>query len=207
MNDYLKNLNKLETNRIVSEILAQAKELRTPIVQSEALNLIIQLIRIGQVKQVLEIGSAIGYSAIMMALGTEASITTIERDESSYLLAKANIQKAGLESRINLILGDALIYEPGEDYRCDLLFIDAAKASYIAFFEKYLPYLGPKGIVVCDNLLFHGLVNDESLCETKNQRKIAEKIRKFNRYLQERTDFETYFYEIGDGLSVSTRKE
>lgn len=207
MNDYLKNLNQKPDDPIVLELLAQAERFKTPIVKEDAINLIIQMINARQAKQVLEIGSAIGYSAIMMALGTAASITTIERDESSYLLAVDNIRKAGLESRITPILSDALTYQPDEDYHCDLLFIDAAKGAYTTFFERYLPYLNPKGIVVCDNLLFHGLVAEESLCETKNQRKIAEKIRKFNQYLMARTDFDTHVYEIGDGLSISIRKE
>jgi len=206
MSDSLRNLSDSNKKQVIEELLAQAKELNTPIVRDDAISMIIKLINASHARQVLEIGSAIGYSAIMMALNTEAKIITIERDEASYLKAKANILKAELESRIELILADALEYELSEDYQCDLLFIDAAKGSYRKFFEKYEPFLSPQGVIVCDNLLFHGMVTDESLCKTKNQRKIADKIRKFNQYLLSRLDFDTQILEIGDGLSVSKRK-
>ncbi len=206
MNNYLNDLNRKDMSQAVSEILAQAKEFKTPIIQADSLNLMIKTIKTAEVKSVLEIGSAIGFSAIMMALETNCFVTTIERDEKSYEKAKENIKKTKLESRINLILADALEYDMTEDYHCDLLFIDAAKGAYKAFFEKYIPYLNPRGIVICDNLLFHGLVADESLCKTKNQRKIADKIRNFNKYLMERQDFTTNIYDIGDGLSISVKK-
>ncbi|HOO44404.1 MAG TPA: O-methyltransferase [Bacillota bacterium] len=206
MSDYLENLNSELTHPIIEKLLAQAEMLHTPIVQKDAIRLIIQMIKASDAKHVLEIGSAIGYSAIMMAMFTDAHVTTIERDHDSYERAKKNISDASLDSRITLIESDALLYNMAEDYRCDLLFIDAAKGSYEKFFSKYTPFLKSKGIVICDNLLFHGLVENEDLIQTKNQAKLVDKIRRFNQFLVNQDGFDTHVYDIGDGLSISIKK-
>ncbi|MFA7076308.1 MAG: O-methyltransferase, partial [Candidatus Izemoplasmatales bacterium] len=158
MNKYLSSINKINDLPIVQEILKQAETYKTPIITEEGINFLIQLIKISKTKKVLEIGSAIGYSAIMMALNTCCEITTIEKNEECYLLAKSNIKNAGLEDRVTLIHNDAL--EVDLDAGFDLLFIDAAKAQYLKFLEKFKVNLNKGGIVVCDNLLFHGLVEN-----------------------------------------------
>lgn len=206
MSDYLTQINPKRTNPVIEEILQEAALLKTPIIRIDAINLMIQLIQASHSKQVLEIGSAIGYSAIMIATYTDALVLTIERDEESYHRAIKNVKKANLESKITVILGDALDYQISEDFQCDLLFIDASKSSYIKFFEKYESYVVPSGIIVSDNLLFHGLVEDPELIETKNKKQLVRKIRNFNEYMMDQKRYDSYIYDIGDGLSISIKK-
>ena len=206
MSDYLKQINPKRTNPVIEEILQEATLLKTPIIRFDAINLIIQMINSSHAKQVLEIGSAIGYSAIMIATFTKASVVTIERDEDSYKRAIKNVKKANLESKITVILSDALNYQIKEDFQCDLLFIDASKSSYIKFFEKYEKYVCSSGMIVSDNLLFHGLVEAPELIETKNKRQLVKKIRNFNEYIMDQPNYDSYIYDIGDGLSISIKK-
>ncbi len=206
MSDYLKQINPKRTNPVIEEILQEATLLKTPIIRFDAINLIIQMINSSHAKQVLEIGSAIGYSAIMIATFTKASVVTIERDEDSYKRAIKNVKKANLESKITVILSDALNYQIKEDFQCDLLFIDASKSSYIKFFEKYEKYVCSSGMIVSDNLLFHGLVEEPELIETKNRRQLVKKIRNFNEYIMDQPNYDSYIYDIGDGLSISIKK-
>ncbi|MBI9009815.1 MAG: O-methyltransferase [Tenericutes bacterium] len=206
MNDYLDSINPKKSNDVIDSILEQAKELNTPIIQSDAINLLIQLIQTSKVQSVLEIGSAIAYSAIMMATFTNCKVFTIERDLDSYKRAIENIKKAKLEDRITIVHADALEYPMTEDYQFDLLFIDAAKAQYIKFFEKYEIFLKPNGIVVSDNLLFHGLVGHKELIESRNVKQLVRKIDGFNDYIINNPKYDTYIYNIGDGLSISIKK-
>ncbi|MDT8336273.1 MAG: O-methyltransferase [Candidatus Izemoplasmatales bacterium] len=204
MNKYLSSINKKTQPAIIEKILLQAKELDTPIISDEGINLLIQLIKIGKVKKVLEIGSAIGYSAIMMALNGFVEVATIEKDESAFLKAKENISEAKLTEKIKIIHGDALEVNVKGFY--DLLFIDAAKAQYLKFLEKFKDNLNSGAIVVCDNLLFHGLVENPNEASGKRVKSLVMKIALFNEELINHPDFETYIYEIGDGMSISIKK-
>jgi len=204
MNNYLDSLNNKKQPEIIEDILTQAERFSTPIITKSGINLIIQLLQISKSKKVLEIGTAIGYSSIMMAFNTDAIITTIERDLEAYERAKENIKKAKLENQINLVFADALNYQTEEEF--DFIFIDAAKAQYLKFLEKYKANLKTGGIVVCDNLLFHGLVEKEVKNESKNLNQLVKKIAKFNENLVNHSDFSTYIYEIGDGISISIKK-
>lgn len=206
MNDFLKTINPLKTNDIINTILEEAKVLKTPIIQNDAINLMIQLIKISGVKHILEIGSAIGYSAIMMATFTDASVFTIERDKTSYELAVKHIKLAGLQDKIEIVNADALDYMMREDYQCDLLFIDAAKAQYTKFFEKYEKNLNPNGIIICDNLLFHGLVEHPEQIESRNKRQLVKKIKRFIDYLNNNNHYDTQIYNVGDGISISIKQ-
>ncbi len=204
MNSYLSDINQKQKPEIINDILSQAKTLNTPIVTDCAINLIIQFIKVANANSVLEIGTAIGYSAIMMALSTNAKITSIEKERRAYEIALANIEKAKLESMINLIYGDAL--ETDIDLEFDLIFIDAAKGKYQDFFSKYKKLLKKNGIIICDNLLLHGVIEHPELVKTRRKRQLVNKIDKFNHWLTKQEDFDTYIYEIGDGLSVSIKK-
>ena len=136
-----------------------AEENNVPIIQKEGLNFILNYIKENKVKKILEIGTAIGYSAISMALiDKNIKITTIERNKEMFSLAKKNVKDFNLEKRINIIYADALEAEIKDKY--DLIFIDAAKAQYIKFFEKYKSNLKENGAIITDNLNFHGLANN-----------------------------------------------
>ena len=179
-----------------------AEENNVPIIQKEGLNFILNYIKENKVKKILEIGTAIGYSAISMALIDEnIKITTIERNKEMFSLAKKNVKYFNLEKRINIIYADALEAEIKDKY--DLIFIDAAKAQYIKFFEKYKSNLKENGAIITDNLNFHGLANNPEEIHSKNLKALVRKINNYKEFLKENKEFKTNFYEKGDGISVS----
>ena len=161
-----------------------AEEHNIPIMEKTGIKFLTKYIEENNVKSILEIGSAIGYSAIKMALVNEnIKITTIEKDNVRYMEALKNIKDFGLEKRITLIYGDALLLNIEDKY--DLIFIDAAKGQYINFFEKYSKNLNKKGVIISDNIDFHGLVNKEERIESKNLRQLVDKIRRYIDFLKE----------------------
>lgn len=190
---------------MLEEIELYAKKERVPIMMKDGIEYLCNYIKESNIKNILEIGSAIGYSAIKMALvSDDIKITTIEKDEKRYNIAVENINKFDLQDRINIILGDAL--DSKIDGKFDLIFIDASKGNNINFFNKYKTNLKYNGIIITDNLLFHGLVKDESLAKTRNQRGIVRKIKQFVEFLDTNEEFETEYLDIGDGIAISRRK-
>ncbi|MDD2625249.1 MAG: O-methyltransferase [Tenericutes bacterium] len=182
-----------------------AEEYNIPIIEKSSLRFIQKYIKENNVKTILEIGSAIGYSAINMALVDEGiSITTIEKDDYRYLEALKNIKTFHLEDRITLLLADALNIDI--DGKFDLIFIDAAKGQYKNYFEKYCNKLNRNGTIISDNISFHGLVESKEKIEKKNLRKLVDKIKDYIEFIKGHDGFITKFYKVGDGLSVSTRK-
>ena len=177
-----------------------------PIIELDSIKFIMKYIKMNNVKSILEIGTAIGYSAILMANATsEVEITTIERDEKRYREAVKNVNACGLDKRIDIVYNDALeVNLAGHSY--DLIFIDAAKGGYIKYFEKFCNYLNPGGVIITDNLKFHGLVNNKGTIKSKNLRGIVDKIEKYIEFLNQNKDYITKFYDIGDGLSVSFKR-
>ena len=189
---------------MLGEIEKYAKEEKVPIMMKDGIEYLCNYIREHNIKRILEIGSAIGYSSIKMALvSDDIKITTIEKDDKRYNIAVDNINKFNLSDRINIILGDALETEIDGEY--DLIFIDASKGNNINFFNKYSKNLSSYGIIITDNLLFHGLVRDESKIQTKNQRGIVRKIKQFIEFLDNNNEFETEYLDVGDGIAISRR--
>ena len=173
--------------------------------QKDGIEYLCNYIKENNIKTILEIGTAIGYSAIKMAkVSDNITITTIEKDEERYNLAITNIKKYNLEDRIKVILGDAL--ETNIEGTFDLIFIDASKGHNIDFFEKYKHNLTQTGVIITDNLSFHGLVEDESLAITKNQKGIVKKIKHFINFLDNNKEFKTEYISVGDKISISIRK-
>ena len=190
---------------MLKEIEEYAKENSVPIMLPDGIAYLCDYIKKNNIKRILEIGSAIGYSAIKMALvSPDIKIVTIEKDEKRYHLALDNIKKFKLDNQIDIILDDALNTEI--DQKFDLIFIDASKGNNINFFQKYSANLHKYGIIITDNLFFHGLVNDESLIKTKNQRGIVRKIKEFISFLDNNDEFTTEYISVGDGISISKRK-
>lgn len=183
-----------------------AKIHHIPIMQKEGILFLQEYIRTHQVKRILEIGSAIGYSAIQMAkMDNDIHVVTIERDEVRYQEALMNIASVNMQDRIHIMCADAL--EASVEGSYDLIFIDAAKAQYIRFFEKYEKYLAKNGVIVSDNLDFHGMVGHEDKIKNRNTKQLVRKIKKFVDYLKGHPDYDTTFYEIGDGIALTTRKK
>ena len=186
----------------ITNLEIYAKENNVPIIQKEGLNFLIEYIKQNNVKTILEIGTAIGYSSINMALvSDDIQITTIERNEKMYKQAIKNIKDFNLENRINVIYGDALDTVVQGKY--DLIFIDAAKAQYIKFFEKYKQNLQMNGTIITDNLNFHGLALHPEEIHSKNLKALVKKINNYKEFLINNKEFNTTFYEIGDGIAVS----
>lgn len=193
-------------NKDFKQIEKYAEEHNVPIMQKSGINFLTKYISENNVKNILEIGSAIGYSAIKMAfVSDKVKVTTIEKDDDRYLMALKNIKEFDLEKRITLISGDALNVELEDKF--DLIFIDAAKGQYIKFFEKYSKNLKKNGVIVSDNLDFHGLVEQEERIASKNLRQLVNKIRNYIDFLKNNTEFTTKFYKIGDGISISIKNE
>lgn len=176
-----------------------------PIMQDDGIEFIINYIKENNVKSILEIGSAVGYSAINFAsVNNNIKVTTIERDIERYNEAKKNIFSFSLQNQINIINADALEIELNGLY--DLIFIDAAKSQYIKFFSKFKKNLSNNGVIITDNLGFHGMVDDITITKNRNTRQLVGKIKKYVDFLKNNEEFETKFYEIGDRISVSKRK-
>ena len=153
----------------ISEIKDYAKENNVPIMQDEGIDFICNYIKENNIKSVLEIGSAIGYSAIRFAsINKDIKVTTIEKDNIRYKLAVSNINDIGLNDQIIIYNDDALSIDISDKY--DLIFIDAAKSQYIKFFEKYKNNLNNSGVIVSDNLSFHGMVEHPELTNNRNTR-------------------------------------
>lgn len=196
----------MDKELIIRKMEEYADEKGVPIMEKEGIEFLTEFIKLNNIKSILEIGTAIGYSAIKMALvSDDITITTIERDEVRYLEAVKNVKALGLDSRINLVLGDALEYIPDGTY--DLIFIDAAKSQYIKFFEKYTKNLNEKGYVISDNINFHGLTNSDKSKLSRNLRQLIGKLERYIAFLKENTEFKTRFFEIGDGIAISNRKD
>jgi len=197
--------NMLNRNEI-SKIKDYADKNNVPIITDDSINYIKEYIVENNVRNILEIGTAIGYSAIMMCDAKEnVMVTTIERDEKRYLEAIKNIKKMKLEDRINLIYNDALEVELDGKY--DLIFIDAAKAQNIKFFEKFERNLYPHGTIITDNMNFHGLVNKkEEEIESRNLRQLMRKLKNYRVFLEKNDSYETNFLNIGDGMAISIQK-
>ena len=187
---------------LVDKIEKKALENKIPIIQKEGLEFLSNYIISNGVKTILEIGSAVGYSAIKMALlNNNIKITTIERDINRYNEALKNIKSLNLENQITIINIDAFEYINTKKY--DLIFIDAAKAQYIKFFEKYKNNLEKNGVIVTDNLKFHGLVENPEMTNNKNTKQLVRKIQNYIDFLKNNKEFKTEFYNIGDGISIS----
>lgn len=189
----------------ISRIKEYAKNENIPIMQDDGIEFLTKFIVKFKINTVLEIGTAIGYSAIQMALSNpNLKIVTIERDEQRYLEALKNVKKLQLEDRITLIFKDAL--DTVIEDKFDLVFIDAAKSQSINFFERYEKNLEDNGFIITDNLNFHGYVfKKEEEIKSKNLRALVRKIKEYHKYLEDNKKFDTKFYDIGDGISVSYR--
>ena len=179
-----------------------------PIIEKKSIAFIMRYIKNHNVLNILEIGSAIGYSSILMASSSkDVMVTTIERDEARYMECLKNVKKCGMEKKINVVYQDALELNLSEELRYDLIFIDAAKGQYTKFFEKYKNYLNPGGVIITDNIHFHGYVGESDKLDKGNLKSLVEKIESYVDFLKNNEEFDTVFKDIGDGLSISTWKK
>ncbi|HZJ99241.1 MAG TPA: O-methyltransferase [Tissierellaceae bacterium] len=185
-----------------------AEENHVPIVEPEVAQLIKVLLKSKQAKTILEIGTAIGYSALLMcdALDGKCHITTIERREDMIQLASEFISDSKYKDSIKIINGDANQVLDDISEKFDLIFMDAAKGQYMEFFNKSMDLLNPGGIIIADNVLFRGMVASDELI---NRRKITivKRLREFLKYINEVEGFESAIIPIGDGVALIYKED
>ncbi len=186
-----------------------AKVHHIPIMEIVAIESLLQFLRLQQPKSILEIGSAIGYSAIRMALALpEAVLTTIEKDDARYELACDYLKQADMTQRIQLIHADALEVdtETFAQPQYEALFIDAAKGQYQRFFDKYSPLVPSGGVIYCDNMLMHGFTEVDLKVVPRRKRTMVRNLQQFTKWLMNHEEFETTFLPIGDGITISIKR-
>lgn len=194
---------------IVQEMEAYAQEHRVPIMDIIGIEAMLYILQIIQPKNIFEIGTAIGYSAIRMAMKLpDARIVTVERDQERYERALFYIERTKTRDRIDVLFGDALELYSEVEKRApfDVIFIDAAKGQYQRFFYMYEPLLADGGVVITDNVLFKGFVAADESIENKRIRQLAKKIREYNEWLMNRQDYDTVILPIGDGIAISRKR-
>lgn len=192
---------------LLKEIKEYAINNNVPIITDEGLDTFLSLLKDKDINSFLEIGSAIGYSAINFCLNLNCYVTTIERKKDMYLKALENIKLFDLEKKITIINKDALELDNESLGKFDCIFIDAAKAQYEKFFVKYEKNLNKNGMIICDNLLFHGMIYKDQDLLTKNVRGLVRKILKFREFLKNNNKYDTTILDIGDGISISIKKD
>ena len=189
------------------EQFAADDENHVPIVQPEVAQLLSTILSIHQPKRILEIGTAIGYSAIFMAEeAPDASIVTIERYSKMVGLANENIEKAGLSSRITVMEGEAVEILELLEGPFDLIFLDAAKGQYLQFLEPCLKLLRSGGILFSDNVLYKGMIANNDLL-IRRKITIVKRLRKFLSTIMSDERLKSSVIPIGDGVAISYKKE
>ena len=189
---------------LIEEIRKYGIDNNVPIMSSESIDTINKIINENNVNSILEIGTAIAYSTICFASNTCVNkVTSIERDKYRYDIAVSNVKKSELNN-IELIFDDALNININDMY--DLIIIDAAKSQNKRFLDKYKENLNKDGIIIIDNLEFHGMVGKSSEIKSRNLRQMVRKIEKFLDYLNTQEEFNVEYIEVGDKLGICKRK-
>lgn len=202
--EYIKEMNTEE--ELFPEMLAYAQENRVPIMDQDALSVMKHYIHLSGAKRILEIGTAIGYSAMhMLSVSQDISVVTIEKDQDSHAHAKRFFEMQGVSDRVRSLLADAKEVAPEElgEQKFDLLFIDASKGNNRNFFDKFSAHVRPGGLIIIDNILLRGLVTKEEIT-ARGTRRMKEKVDGFNRMIKE-SKMSSAFLPVGDGLLIITK--
>lgn len=194
-------MNKEELQKIKEYAL----ERHIPIIMDDTLEVIDEILTKNKPEKILEIGTAVGYSAMCFSeyLVQGGRIDTIERDEQRVLEARENIKKVGVEEKIKIYEGDAVEILPTLNEQYDVVFIDAAKGKYPFFLEQALRMLKPDGVILADNILYKGYVMSDY--NKHKQRTAVTHLRQYIKEITENPDLETTILEVGDGLAISKR--
>ena len=195
-------MNKNELRKIKEKAL----EDKVPIIMDDTLSVIDNLLKENNVKSILEIGTAVGYSAICFTeyLQADGFIDTIERDEMRVIEARENIKKAEVEDKINIYFGDAVEILPTINKKYNVIFIDAAKGKYPFFLKEALRMLDDKGIIFADNVLYKGYVMSDY--NKHKQRTAVRNLREFIAEIQENDELDVEILDVGDGLAIAKKK-
>ena len=191
----------------LEKIKQKALDEHIPIIMDDTLKVVDKILKEVKPKRILEIGTAVGYSAICFSeyLSEDGQIDTIERDEERIIEAKANIEKVGVSNKINIYSGDAVEILPTLNNKYDVVFIDAAKGKYPFFLKEALRMLNTHGVILADNILYKGYVMSDY--NKHKQRTAVRNLREYIKEVTENPDIETEILEVGDGLAVSRLKK
>ncbi len=193
-------------NAKIQALKSKALEENIPIMMDDTINYIKKLIEMYKITDILEIGTAVGFSAINFALvSKDVKLVSIERDQNRFIEAVKNVKDFDFSNQIELVLNDALNFDINKKF--DLIIIDAAKGKNIDFFEKYKENLKKGGLILTDNTLFHGLVGKSSTIPARNLRSLVRKIENYIEFLKNNEEFTTVFLELGDGLAISKKRD
>ena len=194
-----------QSSGILKELEEYAAENSVPIVQPETARLLQVLVQMKQPARILEVGCAIGYSALLMARETDGSVTTLEYNDEMADLAEENIKKAGMNDRIFIIRSDAREYFKTLTGEYDMIFLDGPKAHYIYMLNDCIRLLKKGGILVADNVLYKGMTADE---EHVIRRKITivKRLKHFIAAQMQREELKTVLLPVGDGVTVAVKK-
>jgi predicted O-methyltransferase YrrM len=204
MDEYLRGLIP-ESEDFLKELEVFAEENRVPIAQKETINFLNTMINIKKPKRILELGTAIGYSAILMNGVCGSDIVTIERDKNMISFAEDNIKKINLQDKIKIIEGDCTEVLEGLQDGFDLVFMDAGKGHYNDFFPHCMRLLNKDGIIIADNVLFRGMVPNNDLL-IRRKITIVKRMRKFLKDVSQDESLYTSILPMGDGIAVITRR-
>ena len=195
-------MNKEELEKIKQKALEE----HIPIIMDDTLEVVDKILKEVQPKRILEIGTAVGYSAMCFSeyLQGDGKIDTIERDEERIAEAKVNIKNVGVEDKINIYEGDAVEILPTLNEKYDVVFIDAAKVKYPFFLKEALRMIKPTGVILADNILYKGYVMSDY--NKHKQRTAVRNLREYIKEVTENPNIETEILEVGDGLAVSKIK-
>lgn len=206
--DYLHSL-ETENSEILEQIEREALNDGVPIIRKEMQSFLKVLLRIKKPLHILEVGTAVGFSAILMSeyVAENCKITTIENYEKRIPVARDNFKRAGKEAQITLIEGDAMEVLKGLEGSYDFVFMDAAKGQYIAYLPEVLRILSPEGILVSDNVLQNGEIIESRFVVERRDRTIHSRMREYLYTLKHREELETSILPLGDGVALSIKKE
>ena len=191
----------------LEKIKQKALEEHIPIIMDNTLEKLHKILENMKLNRILEIGTAVGYSAICFTefLDKDGIIDTIERDEERVIQARENIKKTDVEEKINIYLGDAVDILPTLNDKYNMIFIDAAKGKYPFFLEHALRLINDGGIIIADNVLYKGYVMSDY--NKHKQRTAVRNLREFIKEINENPFLETEILDVGDGLSISKVKQ
>lgn len=203
-------INSLETGNtpILEQIEQEAIEAYVPIIRKEMQQFLKMLLAVKRPLRILEVGTAVGFSAILMAEydPVHCEITTIENYEKRIPIARENFKRAGKEKQITLLEGDATEVLKTLEEPYDFIFMDAAKGQYIHFLPDIIRLLGEQGVLVSDNVLQDGTIIESRFVVTRRNRTIHKRMRGYLYELTHRDDLVTAVLPIGDGITVSSRR-
>lgn len=205
--EYIRSLIPSKDDFLI-ELEKYAELNHVPIIHPEVAQLIKVLIKISKPKKILEIGTAIGYSALVMAsaMGKDGKVITIEKRDDMINIANKNISDSGYFSKIQIIKGEAEEVLPSINDEFDFIFIDAAKGQYMEFFPHCIRNLVDGGIIVSDNVLYKGMVASDELV-VRRKKTIVKRMRSYLNYITSNDSIESTVIPIGDGVAITYKKE